>query len=81
MTKSINVKEQVYYFLYCPSFAALRKNLFTSAALLLGNRWHCASDMKKIDWFLSGISHVDFDTNVMLFQYVQSFISLSNRFC
>ena len=23
----------------------------------------------------------DFDTNVMLFQYVQSFISLSNRFC
>ena len=31
---------------------ALRKNLFTSAALLLGNRWHYAYDMKKIDWFL-----------------------------
>jgi len=58
------VEDPKHYFLYCPSFAALRKNLFTSAALLLGNRWHCASDMKKIDWFLNGISHVDFDTNV-----------------
>ena len=75
------VEDPKHYFLYCPSFAALRKNLFTSTALLLGNRCHCASDMKKIDWFLNGISHVDFDTNVMLFQYVQSFISLSNRFC
>ena len=75
------VEDPKHYFLYCPSFAALLKNLFTSAALLLGNRWHCASDMKKIDWLLNGISHVDFDTNVMLFQYVQSFISLSNRFC
>ena len=75
------VEDPKHYFLYCPSFAALRNNLFTSAALLLGNRWHCASDMKKIDWFLNGISHDDFDTNVMLFQYVQSFISLSNRFC
>ena len=40
-----------------------------------------AYGMKKIDWFLNGISHVDFDTNVMLFQDVQSFISLSSRFC
>ena len=72
----------IHYFLYCPSFAALCENLFNSAAqLLIGNRWHCASDMKKTDWFLNGISHVDFDTNVMLFQSVHSFISLSNRFC
>ena len=40
-----------------------------------------ASHMKKTDWFLNGISHVDFVTNVMLFPYVQSFVSLSNRFC
>ena len=26
---------------------------------------------KKIDWFLNGISHDDFDSNVMFFQYVQ----------
>ena len=30
---------------------------------------------------LIGISHDDFDTNVMFFQFVQSFISLSDRFC
>ena len=35
---------------------------------------------KKIDWFLNGISHYDFDTNVMFFHYVQSFISLANLF-
>ena len=45
------VKDPKHYFLYCSSFAAVR-DLFTSAAQLLGNRWHCASDMKKIDWFL-----------------------------
>ena len=36
---------------------------------------------KKIDWFLNGIPHDDFETNVRFFQYVQLFISLSNRFC
>ena len=70
-----------HYFLYCPSFAALRETLFTSAAQLLGNRWHCASDKKKIDWLLNGISTADFQINVRLFQLVHSFISLSNRFC
>ena len=69
------------YFLYCPCFAALRDKLFTSAAQLLGNRWHCASDKKKMDWFLYGMSSVDFQINVRLFQLVQSFISLSKRFC
>ena len=71
-----------HYFLYCPSFAALREKLFTSAAQLLGNRWHYASDKKKIDWLVNGISTADFQINVRLFQLVQSFsISLSNRFC
>ena len=32
--------------------------------------------IRKNDWFLNRISHDDFDTNVMFFQYVQSFISL-----
>ena len=43
-----------------PSFAALCEKLFTSAAQLLGNRWHGASDKKKIDWLLNGISTADF---------------------
>ena len=43
------------------------EKLFASAAQLLGNRWQCASDEKKIDWFLHNISHDDFDTNVMFF--------------
>ena len=33
---------------------------------LLGNRWHCASDKKKIDWLLNGISTADFQINVRL---------------
>ena len=69
------------YFLYCPRFAALREKLFTSAAHLLENRWHCASDKKKIDWLLNGTSTSDFLINVRLFQLVQSFILLSNRSC
>ena len=28
------------------------------------------SDKKKIDWFLNGISHDDFDTNVMFFFFL-----------
>ena len=66
----------------CPSFAALCEKLFTSAAQLLGNRWHGASDKKKIDWLLNGISTADFQIKVIgCFQLVQSFISLSNCFC
>ena len=42
-----SVEDVKHYFLYCPSFAALCEKLFTSAAKLLGNRWHCASDKKK----------------------------------
>ena len=62
------VEDAKHYFLYCPSFAALREKLFASASQLLGNRWHCASDKKKIDWLLNCISHTDFETNVRLFQ-------------
>ena len=67
----VSIKDVKHYFLYCPSFAALRENLFT----------YCASDKKKIDWLLNGISTADFQINVRLFQLAQSFISLSNRFC
>ena len=48
---------------------------------VLGNRWHCASDNKKIDWPLNGTSTADFQIIIRLFQLVQSFVSLSNRFC
>ena len=50
-----------------PSFAALCEKLFTSAAQLFGNRWHGASDKKKIDWLLNGISTADFQIKVRLF--------------
>ena len=45
-------------------------------------RRHCASDKKKIDWFLNGISLGDFDSNVVFFQErpVIYSPSLSNRF-
>lgn len=55
--------------------AALREKLFASVVHLLGNRWHCVSDKKKNDCFLTGISQDD------LIQFVQSFISMSNHFC
>ena len=76
-----SIEDVKHYFLYCPSFAALCKTLFTSTAQLLGNRWHCSSDKKKINWLLNGISSADFQINVWLFQLVQLFISLSNHFC
>ena len=59
-----SIEDVKHYFLYCPSFAALCEKLFTSAAKLLGNRWHCASDKKKIDWLLNGISTADFQINL-----------------
>ena len=61
-----SIEDVKRYFLYCPSFAALREKLFTSAAHLLENRWHCASDKKKIDWLLNGISNSDFLINITL---------------
>ena len=78
MTKSVAISGNKMYW---PSFAALREKLYYSAAQFLENRWHCASDKKKFDWCLNGISHDDFDTTVEFFQYVQSFFSLSNRLC
>ena len=77
-----STKDVKHYFLYCPSFAALmREKLFTSVAQLLGYRWHCASDKKKIDWLLNGISTADFQINIRLFQLAQSFILPLNRSC
>ena len=56
--------------------------IYIPAQLLYSEiEWHCASDKKNIDWFLTSISLHDFDTYVMFCQCVQSFISLSNRFC
>ena len=63
------------HFLYCPSFAALRNILLASASHLLGDRWLSASDKKRIDWLLNGVPDIEFQTNVNLFQSVQSFIS------
>ena len=41
---------------------------------VLGNRWHCPSDNKKIDWLLNGTSTADFQIIIRLFQLVQSFV-------
>ena len=41
---------------------------------VLGNRLHCASDNKKIDWLLNGTSTADFQIIIRLFQLVQSFV-------
>ena len=54
--------------------AALREKLFASVVHLFGNRWHCVSDKKKNDWFLTGISQDDLI--LML-----CFSSLSNHLC
>ena len=75
-----SVEDAKQYFLYCPSFAALRIILLASAAHLLGDRWLSASDKRKIDWLLNGVPDNEFQTNVNLFQSVQSFISQSNHF-
>ena len=51
------------------------KKPFASAAQLLGYRsGYCTSNKKKIDWFLPGITHDDFDNNVMLFFSVSPII-------
>ena len=75
-----SVEDAKHYFLYCPSFAALHIILLASAAHLLGDRWLSASDKRKIDWLLNGVPDNEFQTNVNLFQSVQSFISQSNHF-
>ena len=74
------VEDAKHYFLFCPSFAALRVILFASAAHLLGDNWLSASNKKKIDWLLNGVPGINFQINVNLFYAVQSFISQSNRF-
>ena len=33
----------------------------------IGNRWHCASDKKKSDWPLNGISTADFQLTLGCF--------------
>ena len=71
-----SIEDAKHYFLYCPSFAALRHDiLLASAAHLLGDRWLSASDKKRIDWLLNGVPDIEFQINVNLFQSVQSFIS------
>ena len=85
MTKSVAVSGNKMYW---PSFAALREKLYYSAAQFLENRWHCASDKKKFDWCLNGISHDDFDTTVeffsvspIIFFLVQPFLLTSIPLC
>lgn len=41
-------------------FAALREVLFASAARLLGSKLHLASDKRKTEWLLNGVSELTF---------------------
>ena len=71
-----------HYFLNCPRLLPCVKSCLPP----LHNYWEIdgivpQKTKKKNDWLLNGISTADFQTNVSLFQLVQSFISLSNRFC
>ena len=59
-----SIEDAKHYFLYCPSFAALRNILLASAAHILGNKWLAASDKKKKNWLLSGVPDIEFQTNV-----------------
>ena len=69
------VEDVKHYFLFCPSFAALRETLF-SGAHLLGNKWVLVSDKKRIEFVLNGVPGLDdFQINVNLCSSVQSFIS------
>ena len=75
------VEDVKHYFLYCPMYAAHRIALFTSAAHLLGDKWLLTtSDKKKIEYFLFGSLDLQLQSNVRLFEQVQSFISHSSRF-
>ena len=56
--------------------AARRIALFTSAAHLLGNKRLLASDKKKIECFLFGSPDLQFQSNVHLFEQVQSLIPI-----
>ena len=68
------IEDPKHYSLYCPSIAALREKWFASAAQLAGNRWHCASDKKKIDWLLNVFLPMIFDTNVIFFRTSNHFL-------
>ena len=64
------VEDVKHYFLFCPSFAALHKTLFSFTANLLGDEWLFASDKRKIDFLLNGDPGFDFQINVNLFHSV-----------
>ena len=49
------VEDVKHYFLFSPSFGA---------AHLLGDKWLLASDKKRIDLLLNGVSDLDFQSNV-----------------
>ena len=62
-----SIEDAKHYFLYCPSFAALRNILLASAAHLLGDTWLSASDEKRIDWLLNGVPDIEFQLMLISF--------------
>lgn len=76
-----SIKGSVLHFFFdCDRFAALRSNLFASAAHLLGTRWSNVSKQFRLQWFLKGNADVSFHTNVNLFLSVQSVVIDSKHF-
>ena len=74
------VEDVKHYFFHCPSYAAIRASLLTSAEQLLGDKWQSTSIKRKINWFLNGVPTVNNNVNIKLFKAVQTFISSSSRF-
>ena len=63
-----SIEDAKHYFLYCPSFAALRENpLLTSAERLLGNRWHITFFLLFFLFILSLFYVCVFDLDLLLY--------------
>ena len=69
-----SVEDPKLSFLYCPSFAALREKLACLRCTITWKQMALGFRLKKIDWFLNGISN---DEEVIL--TLLCFFSKSNR--
>ena len=75
-------ESKFHYFLYCPSYAAQRQTILTSAACMYcPNLWSRLSDRKKTELFIFGSSLLSDEQNCHIFYQVQYFIKKFKSFC
>ena len=53
----------IFFFLFCPLFAAQHARLFTSAAQIYDNHWSQSNDKSKIEYLLNGVSDFVYQLN------------------